>query len=84
LVIGVNKGLAKRLVGDEQEPADCKWLPGHIDNGKYLKEFPEWFLKKQPRPSKNRYCFTTWNYFTKDSPLSGSGLLGPVTIRMEE
>jgi len=84
LVIEVTNVWANRLIGDEQEPADCKWLPGHIDNGKYLKEFPEWFLKKQPRPSKNRYCFTTWNYFTKDSPLSGPGLLGPVTIRMEE
>ena len=40
----------------------------------------DWFLKKEPRPSKNRYCFTTWNYFTKDSPLISSGLLGPVRL----
>ncbi|SEA93042.1 alpha-L-rhamnosidase [Flavobacterium gillisiae] len=84
LVIEVTNVWANRLIGDEQEPSDSNWLPGHIDNGKYLKEFPEWFLKKQPRPSKNRYCFTTWNYFTKESELSSSGLLGPVQIIMEE
>ena len=30
------------------------------------------------RPSKGRECFTDWNYFTKDSKLVPSGLLGPV------
>jgi hypothetical protein len=32
------------------------------------------------RPSKGRFCFTTWNYFNKDSPLVPSGLLGPVRL----
>ncbi|MDP2337008.1 MAG: glycosyl hydrolase [Bacteroidota bacterium] len=73
---------ANRLIGDEQEPADCEWLPGYtyFKAGSFLKEFPDWFLKKEQRPSKGRYCFTTWNYFTKDSPLISSGLIGPVTI----
>ena len=83
LVIEVTNVWANRLIGDEQEPADCEWIPGHISGGNSLKEFPDWFLKKQPRPSKGRYCFTTWNYFTKDSPLISSGLLGTVRI-MEE
>jgi hypothetical protein len=78
--IDVTNVWANRLIGDEQEPADTEWLPGHIDNGKFLKEFPDWFLKNEPRPSKGRYCFTTWNYFTKDSPLVSSGLLGPVKL----
>jgi hypothetical protein len=80
LIIEISNVWANRLIGDEQEPADCEWLPGHLENTKFLKEFPDWFLKKQPRPSKGRYCFTTWNYFTKDSPLVSSGLLGPVRI----
>ena len=80
LVIEISNVWANRLIGDEQEPADCEWIPGHLDNGKSLKEFPDWFLKKQPRPSKGRYYFTTWNYFDKDSPLVASGLLGPVSI----
>jgi hypothetical protein len=76
-----------RLIGDEQEPEDCAWgkafddprtPPGAV--GKPLAEFPPWFLAKQPRPSTQRYTFTTWNYFKKDSPLLESGLLGPATL----
>lgn len=84
LVIEVTNVWANRLIGDEQEPADCEWIPGYISGGYSLKEFPDWFLNKQPRPSKGRYCFTTWNYFTKDSPLISSGLLGPVRVMKEE
>ena len=84
LVLEVSNVWANRLIGDEQEPADCEWLPGPLGDGRYLKEFPDWFLNKQPRPSKGRYCFTTWNYFTKSSPLSSSGLFGPVRIMEAE
>jgi hypothetical protein len=84
LEIEVTNTWANRLIGDEQEPPDCEWLPGHMPGGKFLKEFPDWFLKKQPRPSKGRFCFTTWNYFTKDSPLLPSGLLGPVRVLAED
>lgn len=80
LVIEVTNVWANRLIGDEQEPADCEWIPGYISFGFSLKEFPEWFLQKQPRPSAKRYCFTTWNYFTSTSPLISSGLLGPVQL----
>ena len=84
LQIEVTNVWANRLIGDEQEPSDCDWIPGYISGGYSLKEFPDWFLKKQPRPSKGRFCFTTWNYFTKDSPLVSSGLLGPVRIMKED
>jgi len=73
---------ANRLIGDEQEPPDCEWLPGHM-GGQFLKAFPAWFRRGEPRPSKGRFCFTTWNYFTKDSPLVPSGLLGPVRLMTE-
>jgi len=80
--IEVTNVWANRLIGDEQEPSDMKWLPNMYlyNSGQYLKEFPDWFLKNEPRPSKGRYCFTTWNYFDSKSKLSPSGLLGPVRI----
>ena len=73
---------ANRLIGDEQEPPDwtfnkAVFLPG----GWYLDAFPDWFRTGiASRPSKGRRCFTDWNYFTKDSTLTPSGLLGPVKI----
>jgi hypothetical protein len=84
LVIEVANVWANRLIGDEQEPADMEWLPAHLEGGQYLKEFPDWFVKDQPRPSKGRYTFTTWNYFKKDSPLVSSGLIGPVRVMVAE
>ena len=83
LTIEVTNVWANRLIGDEQEPPDCEWTPGYYGYGSALKEFPEWFLKNEPRPSSGRYCFSTWNYFTKDSPLIPSGLMGPVRITGE-
>ena len=80
LVIEVTNVWANRLIGDEQHPDDCEWLPGPRGNGRYLKAFPDWFVKQQPRPSTGRIGFTTWNYFTKDTPLIPSGLLGPVRL----
>jgi len=81
--IAVTNVWANRLIGDEQEPADVLWEKGDpkMNGGYFLKEFPEWLLRKEARPSTSRHAFTTWNYFhDKDSPLSSSGLLGPVRV----
>jgi hypothetical protein len=82
LEIDVTNVWANRLIGDEQYPADVKWEPGDpkFKAGYYLKEFPDWFLKNEPRPTKDRLTFTTWNYFEKDAPLVPSGLMGPVRL----
>ena len=72
---------ANRLIGDEQEPPDCKFVKAVYPGGWYLESFPDWFKDGiAARPSKGRKCFTDWNYFTKDSKLTPSGLLGPVTL----
>jgi hypothetical protein len=83
--VAVTNVWANRVMGDEKEPADIVWHPGdtRYSDGAYLKEFPDWFLKREPRPVKSRYTFTTWNYFTKDVPLTPSGLVGPVKIVAE-
>lgn len=83
LEIEITNVWANRLIGDEQHPADAEWAPaysGAASYGHWMAKFPEWFVKDQPRPSKGRYCFTTWNYFTEDSSLVPSGLLGPVRL----
>lgn len=81
LVIEVTNVWANRLIGDEQLPDDCEWTGGPRGNGKFLKSFPDWFVKKQARPT-GRIGFTTWNYFNKDSQPVSSGLLGPVRLMM--
>ncbi len=63
-----------RLIGDEQYPDDCQW------DGIHLAKWPDWLLKGQPRPVKQRVTFTTWKHWHKDSPLQPSGLLGPVKL----
>ena len=76
---------ANRLIGDEQQPPDVVWQMGdpQMKGGWFLQEFPDWFLNKNKRPSQGRYTFTTWNYFTKDSMLEPSGLLGPIKLLIE-
>jgi hypothetical protein len=62
------------MIGDEQLPSDSEWKDFET-----LLEWPEWFRRGEPR-SSGRYTFTTARYYTKDTPLVRSGLLGPVTL----
>ena len=55
---------------------DCEWV-----EGKYLKQWPDWFLNKTQRPEPSRITFTTWKHWTKDDNLVPSGIVGPVTLR---
>jgi hypothetical protein len=72
---------ANRLIGDEQEMQDCEFVKAPYPGGWFLNRYPEWFKKGlSARPSKGRRCFTDWKYFTKDSKLVPSGLMGPVVI----
>ena len=63
-----------RLIGDEHFPDDAVW------EGKYLKDWPAWFLERGPRPEPRRKTFSVVKHFAKDSPLLPSGLLGPVRL----
>ena len=60
-----------RLIGDEFQPWDG------VTDGKW----PEWLLNGTNRPTK-RYTFTTHRFYRKDDPLSESGLIGPVSIKI--
>ncbi len=82
LEIDVTNAWRNRLIGDECEPADCEYVTS-AGCGKMLGRYPDWFDKGlSARPSRKRRCFVTWNYFTKDSPLEPSGLIGPVRLML--
>ncbi len=68
------------LVGDEQYPADFEWGTDRGAVGHTMKGYPDWFVKNQPRPEKNRKAFVVWYYHRKDTPLLPAGLVGPVVL----
>ena len=83
---------ANRMIGDEQQPDDAEFInpgtpanrPGGYDmhtQGYGLKELPDWLINGTPRPSKERYTFTSWKFYDKEAPLQQSGLIGPVTLK---
>ncbi len=84
LEIAVTNTWHNRLVGDEQFPADFEWGTDRgADRGRAMKAYPDWFIKKQPRPEQGRKGFVVWYYHRKDTPLLPSGLIGPVTLAPE-
>ena len=80
LDIAVTNTWHNRLVGDEQFPADFEWGEDRGEKGHAMKAYPDWFVKNQARPEKNRKCFVSWYYHRKDTPLQPAGLVGPVML----
>jgi hypothetical protein len=77
-----------RLIGDEQQAGPDGFAvqseEGSFERlvGGSIQEVPEWYLQGMPQPANSRVTFTTWKYYTKESPLVESGLIGPVTLHM--
>lgn len=72
-----------RVIGDEQFPAD---IPYSEDGAKFttgrLTEYPSWLYESQMPPGRKRVTFYSWKHYDKNSPLTPSGLLGPVTLNI--
>ena len=75
LEVDITNLWVNRLIGDEQQPADCEWTEQH------LTRWPDWFTSGKPRPQSSRVTFATWKHWNANDPLLPSGLLGPVTLR---
>jgi hypothetical protein len=72
LEIDVVNTWVNRMIGDEYLPEDCDWI-----DWERLREWPQWFLNNERRPS-GRFTFTSAKHYTKEDPLVPSGLFGPV------
>jgi hypothetical protein len=81
--IFVTNNWINRLIGDEQYPEDFEWTDKN-QGLRAMTGLPEWFVKDQPRPVKERKTFIPWYYFNKNSPLYPAGLLGPVKLLKQE
>ena len=85
LSVAVTNNWANRLIGDEQYEPDFEWGMDRGETmGRAIKAFPDWFVRDEPRPSRDRKTFVIWSYFRKDSPLQPSGLVGPVELTFQE
>ena len=77
-----------RLIGDEHQPDDCEWGPlqyaANESAGHRILGIPDWVFEGAPRPSKERYTFTTWKFVEPYDPLIESGLIGPVSVNLVE
>ncbi|MDE5586647.1 MAG: hypothetical protein K2I92_10010, partial [Muribaculaceae bacterium] len=90
LEIKVTNLWPNRMIGDELEPDDLEWseplvydyAPGKPRAGCYLTSNPDWLRNGSERPSKGRKTVGCFKFFTADSPLLTSGLLGPVSIQL--
>ncbi|MDE5814007.1 MAG: hypothetical protein K2H72_06960, partial [Muribaculaceae bacterium] len=89
LEIRVTNLWPNRMIGDELEPDDLEWsepliydyAPGKPRAGCYLTSNPDWLRNGSERPSKGRKTVGCFKFFTSDSPLLPSGLLGPISVR---
>ncbi|MGN6505152.1 MAG: glycosyl hydrolase [Tepidisphaeraceae bacterium] len=77
LSILVTSNWANRMIGDEQFPDDLSDLRAADGN---LNRWPDWAFTGAARPEPRRITLSARRVFDKNSPLSPSGLIGPVKL----
>lgn len=78
LVVKVTNLYPNRIIGDEHLPE----LYEYDEYGR-LKSFPQWYTDSEP-DQRERVLFLPWKHYTEDSPLLESGLIGPVTLSIND
>jgi len=69
-----------RLIGDAQYPSADVYEPGGKPGELMIKEIPAWLRNGEPRPETKQKTFVTCQFYSENSPLVESGLLGPVQL----
>ncbi len=80
LEIRVTNLWVNRMIGDERYPELEKYIPGKKPGEALVEKIPDWLKKRTSRPATERKTFATARFYTKDSPLVDSGLIGPVKL----
>jgi hypothetical protein len=83
LKIHITNNWINRLIGDEQYPEDFDWTDRN-QGLRAMTGLPEWFIKNEPRPVKERKTFIPWYYFNKDSQLYPAGMTGRVKLLKQD
>ena len=81
LEVLVTSNWANRMIGDEQFPDDL--ADSRAANGN-LNRWPDWAFTGAPRPEPRRVTLSARRFYSKNSSLQPSGLMGPVTLRFAQ
>ena len=84
LEIEVTNLWPNRLIGDERlYPETASWKKNGYQ-GFQLDSFPSWLSGSAPQQPGARSTFATWKHWSKDDEPLSSGLLGPVSIMVQD
>ena len=84
LEIEVTNLWPNRLIGDERlYPETASWKKNGYQ-GFQLESFPSWLSGSASQQPGSRSTFATWKHWSKDDELLPSGLLGPVSIMVQD
>ena len=80
LEIRVSNRWINRLIGDDKLPPDCEWNQhGELGGFALAKNIPNWVTTSGKSPT-GRITFSPCKAWKGDTPLSKSGLMGPVEL----